>query len=119
MFLNVLIKFLHDIAPSQSLAIEYYMATLTPSVGMFVKMDKNNTLALNFDEAEIVERELSSYEHYLHTEETKMARKRPLLLTKPPKKEPKDIDNVVKLVNNLSNEVVDIKKNVGEGSSKP
>jgi hypothetical protein len=43
----------------------------------------------------------------------------PLLLTKPPNKEANDIDNVVKRVKKLSNEVVDLKKNVGEGSSKP
>ena len=48
-----------------------------------------------------------------------MVWKRPLLLTKPPKKEPNDIDNVVKLVKKLSNEVVDLKKNIGEGSPKP
>jgi hypothetical protein len=48
-----------------------------------------------------------------------MSGKRPFLLTKPPEKEPKDIDNVVKLVNKLSNKVVDLKRNVGEGSSKP
>jgi hypothetical protein len=29
------------------------------------------------------------------------------------------MDNVVKMVNMLSNEVVDLKDNVGEGSSKP
>jgi hypothetical protein len=70
-FLNVLIKFPHDVAPAQSLAIEYYTTTLTPSIGMFVKRDNKNTLALNFDEAETIERELSSYEHHSHSEETK------------------------------------------------
>jgi hypothetical protein len=118
-FLNVLIKFPHDVALAQSLAIEYYMTSLTPSMEMFVKRANKNTLALNFDEVETVEGELSSYEHHSHTEEAKMTGKRPLLLTKPPKKEPKDIDNVVKLVKKLYNEVVDIKKNVGEGTSKP
>jgi hypothetical protein len=36
-FLNVLIKFPHEVAPTQSLAIEYYTTALTPSIGMFVK----------------------------------------------------------------------------------
>jgi hypothetical protein len=36
-FLNVLIKFPHDVALAQSLAIEYYTTALTPSIGMFVK----------------------------------------------------------------------------------
>jgi len=52
-------------------------------------------------------------------EETKLARKKPFLLIKPPNKESKDIDNVVKMVKKLSSEVVDFKNNVGEESSKP
>jgi hypothetical protein len=36
-FLNVLIKFPHDVTLAQSLAIEYYTTALTPSIGMFVK----------------------------------------------------------------------------------
>ena len=86
---------------------------------MFVKRKNRNTLALNFDEVEMVEREISSYDHHSHSEETILYGKKSLLLTKPPKKDLRDIDNVVKLVKKLSNEVVDMKKNVGEGSSKP
>jgi hypothetical protein len=56
-FLNVLIKFPHDVAPTQSLEIEYYTTTLTPSIGIFVKRDNKNTLALNFDEVETIEKE--------------------------------------------------------------
>jgi hypothetical protein len=66
-----------------------------------------------------VERELSAYDQHPRYEETKSARKKPLLLAKPPDRESKDIDNVVKMVKKLSNEVVDLKNNVGEGSSKP
>jgi hypothetical protein len=66
-----------------------------------------------------VERELSAYDQHPRYEETKLAGKKPFLLTKPPDRESKDIDNVVKMVKKLSNEVVDLKKNVGEGSSKP
>jgi len=51
-------------------------------------------------------------------EETKNVGKKPLLLTKPPKKEPKELENIVKLVKKLSNEVVELNKNVGEGYSK-
>jgi hypothetical protein len=95
-FLNVLIKFPHDVAPTQCLEIEYYTIMLTPSIAIFVKRDKKNKLKLSFDEAKTVERELYFYEHQSHTEETKTTGKRPLLLTKPPEKEPKDIDSVVK-----------------------
>jgi hypothetical protein len=62
---------------------------------------------------------LSAYDQHPRYEETKSAGKKPFLLTKPPEKESKDINNSVKNVKKLSNEVVNLKKNVGEGSSKP
>ena len=76
-------------------------------------------MALNFDEAEIVERKLSSYDHHPHSKEINSTGKKYLLLTNPPEKEPKDIDSMVKLVKKLSNEVLDLKKNVDEGPSRP
>jgi hypothetical protein len=118
-FLNVLIKFPHDVSPAQSLAIEYYTTALTPSIGMFAKKSNRNTLALNFDGAKNVKTELSAYDQHPCYEETKLTRKKPLILTKPLDMESKVIDNEVKMVKKLSNEVVDLKKNVGEGSSKP
>jgi hypothetical protein len=118
-FLNIWTKFIVDTTPIQSLAIEYCMTTLIPSIGMFVKRANRDTLVVNFDEAETVERELPSYDHHPHYEEIKSVGKKPSLLTKPPKKESKDIDIVVNLINKLSNKVVDLKKNVGEGSSRP
>jgi hypothetical protein len=36
---------------------------------MFLKRSNRNTLALKFDEVEIVERELSSYDQHPHYEE--------------------------------------------------
>jgi hypothetical protein len=51
---------------------------------------------------EMVETELSSYDHHSHPEEIKSAGKKPLLLANPPEREPKYIDNVVKLVKMLS-----------------
>jgi hypothetical protein len=51
-------------------------------------------------------------------EENETIGKKYFLLTKPPKKELKELDNVVKLVKKLCNEVVDIINNVGEGYSK-
>jgi hypothetical protein len=65
-----------------------------------------------------MERDFLAYDQHPHYEETKSIGKKPLLLTKPPNKEARDIDNVVKMVKKLPNEVVDLKKNVGEGSSK-
>jgi hypothetical protein len=65
-----------------------------------------------------VERDASTYDPHPHYEDTNFSRNKPLLLTKPPNMESKDIDNdnVVKMVKKLSNEVVDLKMNVGEES---
>jgi hypothetical protein len=86
---------------------------------MFIKRVGKVSLAHNFEEAKVVEKELISLDNHPASEETKLVGKKPLLLTKPPEKEPKDLDNMVKLVKKLSNEVVYLKKNIGEGSSKP
>jgi len=116
-FLTVLTKFTIGMAPSKSLAIDYYIVALIPSIGMFFKRANRDTLALNFDESETIEREISSYNHHSHSKETRLDGTLPLV--KPPKKELKDIDSVVKLVKKLSNEVVDLKKNVRKEYSKP
>jgi len=86
---------------------------------MFVKRNGKTNLTLNFDEAKTIEREISSYDHHPHSREIRSARNKLLLVKKPPQKEPKDINSVVNLVKKLSNEFVDIKKNVGEGYSIP
>jgi hypothetical protein len=67
-----------------------------------------------FEEAKEVKKEMFSLIAHPASKETKLVGKKPLLLTKHPKKEPKDLDRVVKLVNKLSNKVVDLKNNVGE-----
>jgi len=74
---------------------------------------------LNLDEDGTIEMDLSSYDQHPHSEETSSAGKKPLLLTKWLEKEPNDIENMVKLVRKLSNEVVYLKKNVDEGYSRP
>jgi hypothetical protein len=72
----------------------------------------------NFKEAKDVEKEIFSLGRHATTKETKTSGKKLLFLTKPPEREPKDLENVITLIKNLSNEVVDLKKNVDEGSSK-
>ena len=49
LFLNVLTKLTTHIVPAQSLSIDYYSATLIPSIGMFVKWVGRDTSAPNFD----------------------------------------------------------------------
>jgi hypothetical protein len=85
---------------------------------MFIKRVGKVSLAQNFEEAKVVEKELISLDSHPTYERNQITGKKPLLLTKPLEKEPKDLDSVVKLVKKLSNEVVYLKKNIGEGSFK-
>jgi len=86
---------------------------------MFVKRVGKYSLAHNFKEVEVVEKGLSSYENKSYSEEITSLGKKHLLLMKPPEREPKDLENIVKLVKKLSNEVVNIKNNSKEGTSRP
>jgi hypothetical protein len=83
---------------------------------MFVKRVGKLNLAKNYKEAKDVEKETLPVGGNPRVEDNKTTDKKPLLLTKPREKEPIDLDNVLKLVKKLSN-VVDLKMNVGEGSS--
>jgi len=118
-FIMVLNKFFVETAPPESLAIEYYTSTLIPSIVMIVKQASKETLAQNFEEVEVVEKELSSYDNHSYFKEIRSAIKKPLLLTKPLEKDPKDMDNMVKLVKKMSNDVVDLNKNFDKGFSRP
>ena len=70
--------------PSENGLIEYYTLTLRPDLAMFSKRSVRATLAETYEEAEKVEAEMDSIEHYLVlSEEKDFGNKKPLLLTKP------------------------------------
>jgi len=103
-FTTTLNKFPTDSAPIEALTVEYYTSKLHRSIGMFFKWAGKVSLAQNFEEFKEVENEFLSLVIHPIAKETKSVRKKTLLLTKPPKKESKDLDNVVKLVKMFSNE---------------
>ena len=78
---------------------------------MFVKREVKRTLVENYDEASKVEDELDSIAK--HTAESKIkpvAGKRPLFLTKPKEEHSNELENVVKMVQKLSNKIIDLEK---------
>jgi hypothetical protein len=97
-FTTILHKFTIETTPLEPLIVEYYTSTFLPSIGMLVKSANKTTLAQNFEEFKEVERELFSLGNHSASKETKVDGKKPLLLSKPFEKDPKDIDSVVKLV---------------------
>jgi len=65
---------------------------------MFVKWVGKDSLDHNFEQAKDVENEFFSYDSHASFEEIKLVGKNPLLMTKPIEREPKYLDNIVKMV---------------------
>jgi hypothetical protein len=115
--MTILNKFIVDAQPIEELILEYYTTTLHPSISMFVKRVGKVIQTQNCEEAKNVEKKNLSLGRSPRVEENRAASKKPLLLIKPIDQKPTDLDSVLKLVNKLSNEVVDLKRNVSKGSS--
>ena len=78
---------------------------------MFVKRSVRPTLVDTYEEAEKVEEEMESIEHYpVQSEEKTYGNKKPLLLTKPKDERSQELDGVVKMMQKLSNKVIDLEK---------
>ena len=78
---------------------------------MFVKISVRPTLVDTYEEAENVEAEMESIDHYfVQSEEKTYGNKKPLLLTKPKDERSQELDGVVKMTQKLSNRVIDLEK---------
>jgi hypothetical protein len=123
----ILNKFQQDIKPSQELQIEVYANALPASISMFVKRADKHTLAENFEEAKTIEFQMKGCKESqisLGKKETQQP-KRGLLLTMTQgkqvdqnnEKDSTDMESLQRMIKKLSNEIVDMKINVGEGTS--
>ena len=78
---------------------------------MFAKRSMRPTLAETYEEAEKVEAELESIENYPEQSgEKTFGRKKPLLLTKPKDEWSQDFEGMLKMMQKLSNRVIDLEK---------
>ena len=99
------------IKPAENTLIEYYTSALGPDLAMFVKRLVNPTLVKMYEEAKKVEAKMESIDKYAtQSEEKKFGNKKPLLLTKPKDERSHELDGVVKMVQKLSNRVIDMEK---------
>ena len=70
--------------PSEHTLIEYYTSALGSDSAMFVKRLARPTLVDTYEEAEKVETEMESIEHYpVQSDKKNYGNKNPLLLTEP------------------------------------
>ena len=78
---------------------------------MFSKRSVRPTLVDTYEEAEKVEAELESIEHYpTQSDERTYGNKKPLLLTKPKDERSHELYGVVKMMQKLTNRVIDLEK---------
>ena len=85
---------------------------------MFVKGSVKPSLLETYEEAKKVEEELESINKQFTDSDTKTFNKNPLLLTKPKEECLNELDNVVKMVQKISNKIVDLEKDKEAGSSR-
>ena len=79
-------------------------------MAMFAKMSVKPTLSETYEEAERVEAKMESIESYLVQSKEKTFGKKPLLLTKPKDEQSQDFEGMVKMMQKLSNRVIDLEK---------
>ena len=96
--------------PSNKVLIEYYTSALGPDLAMFTKAQVNPMLAETYEEAERVEAGKESIEDYPEQSGEKMSEKRTLLLSKPKEEESHDFEGMLKMMQNLSNRIIDLEK---------
>ena len=105
--------------PTEDSLVEYYTTTLYPPIAMFVKREVKPTLVENYEKAKRLKVDLDSVTRQTSEPEVKTtANKKPLLLTRPKEEHSNELENVVKMVQKLSNKIVDSEKEKGANSSR-
>ena len=87
---------------------------------MFAKMKAKPTLVETYEEAERVEAERESIEDYPDLPEEKTTRKRTLLPSKPKEEKSHEFEGMMKMIQKLSNQIIDLEKErEGQKTYKP
>jgi hypothetical protein len=126
-FMTILNKFHPAVKLAQELQIEVYANALLASISMFIKRDTKKTLTENFKEAKMIEFQMKGCNEgqaSLARKESHPPPRRGLLLTRPlgklveptPDKGNGIIEDLQRMVKKLSNMIIDMKRNVGEGN---
>jgi hypothetical protein len=112
-----------DSMPAESLVIAYYTKALHQSIAIWVKRSKKATLVEAFEEATQIEKDILSLKDSSsnETENTSSSKKKIEILPRPTQNktqpENSELENLTKVVQKLSNQVIDIKRSTEEASS--
>ena len=96
--------------PSDKVLIEYYTSALGPDLAMFAKGRAKPTLTETYEEAEVVEAKRESIEYYPEQSGEKGTGRKALLFTKPKEEKSPDLENMAKMMQKLSNKIIDMEK---------
>jgi hypothetical protein len=109
--------------PAESLIIAYYTKALHQSIAIWVKRSKKATLLEAFEEAIQIEKDILSLKDSSsnETETSSSSKKKIEILPRPTQSktqpENSDLENLTKVVQKLSNQVIDLKRSTEEASS--
>jgi hypothetical protein len=109
--------------PTESLVIAYYTKALHQSIAIWVKRSKKATLLEAFEEASQIEKDILSLKDSSsnETETSSSYKKKIEILPRPTQSktqpENSDLENLTKVVQKLSNQVIDLKRSAEEASS--
>jgi hypothetical protein len=112
-----------DSMPAESLVIAYYTKALHQSIAIWVKSSKKATLLEAFEEATQIEKDILSLKDSSsnETETVPSSKKKIEILPRPAQNETQpensDLENLTKIVQKLSNQVIDLKRLTEEASS--
>jgi hypothetical protein len=108
-----------DSMPTESLVIAYYTKALHQSIAIWVKRSKKATLVEAFEEATQIEKDILSLKDSSSNEieNTSSSKKKIEILPRPTQPENSELENLTKVVQKLSNQVIDIKRSTEEASS--
>jgi ribonuclease HI len=112
-----------DSMPAESLVIAYYTKALHQSIAIWVKRSKKATLVEAFEEATQIEKDILSLKDSSsnETENISSSKKKIEILPRPTQNktqpENSELENLTKVVQKLSNQVIDIKRSTEEASS--
>jgi hypothetical protein len=112
-----------DSMPAESLVISYYTKALHQSIAIWVKKSKKATLLEAFEEATQIEKDILSLKDSSsnETETVSSSKKKIEILPRPTQNktqpENSELENLTKVVQKLSNQVIDIKRSTEEASS--
>jgi hypothetical protein len=112
-----------DSMPAESLVIAYYTKAIHQSIAIWVKISKKATLLEAFEEATQIEKDILSLKDSSsnETETVSSSKKKIEILPRPTQKktqpENSDLENLTKVVQKLSNQVIDLKSSTEEASS--